>query len=109
MNILDPPKTYIDFRCALHGIPDDEINQKKRKFYEKANDGAKEEIIKFTNWLIDARIAMILPTEKIEVREADGKKHGRVEEMMIYDIEYWIEGNRIRQKKIYIPLKKDSR
>jgi len=53
------------------------------------------------NWLNEVRQNRRLPHEKIEIRETDGKKRGKVVSLMIMDIEYWIEGGTIKQRKIY--------
>ena len=103
MNIFDPPKVYVDFRCALHGIRDDDIGEAQRKFY-RANPGAREKIIQFLNWLYNARHEWTLPVERIQIRELDGRKHGRVSRMMIYDIEYFEHENQIKERRIYIPI-----
>jgi len=103
MDILNPPKSYIEFRCAIHRLVDKEIDDAKVKFY-KTFPNVKEEILNFFNWLYEARNKMSLPVEKIEIRESDGHKHGKVKTMMIYDIEYWREGGEIKQRKIYIPF-----
>jgi hypothetical protein len=54
--------------------------------------------------MIEQRNNFSLLVERIEVREADHKKHGNIISMMIYDIEYWIEGGEIKQRKIYVRL-----
>jgi len=100
MNILEPFKSYIDFRCYTHGLSGPELSNAQEKFYKKHSD-YKGEIIKFSNWLKEQREGLLLPFEKIEIREQDGKKHGRVVEAMIFDIEYWIENNQVKRRKIY--------
>jgi hypothetical protein len=100
-NILKPPRNYVDYRCATHGLSGDELVTAQEKFYKKRHSD-RPEICKFFNWMIESRNNLSLPVEKIEVREKDGKKHGRVIPLMIYDIEYFIEGGEIKQKKIYI-------
>jgi hypothetical protein len=101
MNILKPPKNYIDYRCYVHGLSGQELVDAQAKFYKKHPEW-RPEIINFFNWMIEQRNLGLLPVEKIEVRENDGKKHGRVVSAMIYDIEYWIENNKIKQRKVYI-------
>jgi hypothetical protein len=101
MDLLNPPKNYIDFRCYVHGLSGPELSDAQRRFYQKHSE-SKGEIIRFSNWLKNQQENWLLPVEKIEVREHDGKKHGRVIEAMIYDIEYWIEDNQIKQRKIYM-------
>jgi len=100
MNILNPPKNYIDFRCAVHGLDGREYDEAKAKFYKAFN--CKEEVVGFYNWLCEEKQKMSLPVEKIEVREGDHKKHGRVVPMMIYDIDYWREHGTIKQRKTYV-------
>ena len=100
MNILNPPKNYIDFRCAVHGLDGREYDEAKAKFYKAFN--CKEEVVGFYNWLCEEKQKMSLPVEKIEVREDDHKKHGRVVPMMIYDIDYWREHGTIKQRKTYV-------
>lgn len=106
MNILSPPKNYIDFRCAIHGLEGREYDEAKAKFYKAFN--CKEEVISFYNWLCEARQKMSLPVEKIEVREGDHKKHGQVVPMMIYDIDYWREHGTVKQRKIYVMLERPA-
>lgn len=106
MDILNPPKNYIDYRCAIHGKDGAEFEEARRKFYK--NFPCEEEIKKCFNWLRTARDNMNLPQEKIEVKESDSKKHGRIVLMMIYDIEYWREAGQVKQRKIYIPYRDAS-
>ena len=101
MNILNPPKSYIDYRCYVHGLSGSELIAAQDRFYRK-HDESRAEICTFFNQIIQARENRSLPVEKIEVREPDGKKYGNVVSMMIYDIEYWIENGRIRQSKIHM-------
>ncbi len=103
MNIIDPPDIYKQYRCALHGVPDDDIREAQRKFY-RANPGARDKIIQFLEWIYRARHEGTLPVERIQIRESDGKKHGRISRMMIYDIEYFEQENQIRERKVYIPI-----
>jgi len=101
MNILNPSKNYIDYRCAVHRKEGDDLEKAKKKFYKTFN--CEEEINQCFNRLYEQRNNMTLPIEKIEIREGDGKKHGNVIAMMIYDIEYWRENKEIKKRKIYIP------
>jgi hypothetical protein len=102
MDILNPPKNYIDFRCAVHGKEGLDLEEAKRKFY-KAFD-CEEEIKNFCTRLQRARNEMLLPVEKVQTFEGDHKKHGNVESLMIFDIEYWREGGAIKHRKIYMRL-----
>lgn len=104
MDILNPPKNYINYRCATHEKEGTEYDEARKKFYKEFK--CKEEIIQCFNWLHEARNSRTLPVEKIEIREDDGLKHGRVVPMMIYDIEYWREGDIVKQRKIYMPLER---
>ena len=101
MDILNPPKNYIDYRCYVHGLSGQELSSAQEKFYKKHSE-YKGEIQRFFDWMENQRNIWALPYEKIEVREQDGKKHGRVVSGMIYDIEYWIENNQVKWRKIYI-------
>jgi hypothetical protein len=101
MDLLNPPPSYIRFRCFLHGVPGDEVEARTRTFY-KQNAGTRDEIRQFSNWLHRARNERSLPCEKVEIRELDGKKHGRVVPMMLFDIEYWEQEGRIHSRKIYM-------
>ena len=102
-NIFNPPKVYIDYRSYVHGLSGTDLTNAQEKFYKK-NAQHKTEICKFFNWMIEQRNNFSLLVERIEVREADHKKHGNIISMMIYDIEYWIEGGEIKQRKIYVRL-----
>ena len=99
MDILKPPQSYIEFRCAIHGLQDKDMEDAKSKFYRKFQD-SKQEILNFFNYLYRVRNEMSLPIEKI-VRKGELNS----ESMMIYDIEYWKEDGETKQRKIYIPLK----
>ena len=101
MNLLSPPKSYIDFRCYVHGLSGAELGPAQEKFYRKHPE-FKGEIVSFCHWIDQQRAEWLLPIEKIEVRENDGKRHGRVVSAMIFDIEYWIENNSVKQRKIYM-------
>ena len=101
MNILNPPKSYINLRCELHDSGSIETKKSIREKFLKDNPGAKEEIAEFVGYMDDVRADSTLPVERIEVREADGKKHGQVLPMMIYDIEYWIQGGKVKMRKLY--------
>ena len=100
MNILNPPKSYVDYRCYIHGLSGLELSNSQEKFYKK-NSEYRGEISRFFNYLDDARQTSSLPFEKIEIRGTDGKKRGKVVSAMIYDIEYWVEGGSIKQRKVY--------
>lgn len=106
MEIFNPPQSYINYRCYVHGLSGSELSISQEKFYKKNSD-QKTEICNCFNWLEIRRIEFSLPYENIEIRESDGKKHGYIMNMMIYDIEYWIETGRLKQRKIYIPIKKE--
>lgn len=101
MDILNPPKCYVDYRCQVHGLEGSDLERARSRFYEKHPD-TKGEISKFFNYLAEARQTWSLPFEKIEIRDSDNKKRGNVLRLMISDIEYWIEGGEIRQRKIYM-------
>jgi hypothetical protein len=116
--IPQPPDIYVKFRAITYGLDQEEYERVSAKFY-KENSG-KQDIIKYRKLL--EKIVMhnfenslnenykiegegISPIEKIEVIEADGKKHGKVKWMMIYDIEYFYHKDKLMQRKLYIPLK----
>jgi len=105
--VFDPPQSYIDYRCYVYGLSGPELAMAQHDFYKKKND-LRPEIIKFHNWLCDMREQCRLPVERIEVREADGKKHGRVESMMIFDIEYYLEGGRVMKRKVYVKWERNK-
>jgi len=102
MDILNPPKNYIDFRCAIHGKEGAELEEAKRKFY-RAFD-CEEEVKTFCNRLQTARNERLLPIEKVQLFEGDHRKHGNIESLMIFDIEYWREGGVIKHRKIFMRL-----
>ena len=101
MDILNPPKSYIDYRCTTNGLSGEELTKSHDRFY-KSRYKEKVEICSFFNWLLKKRQEWSLPFEKIEVHESDGKKRGKVVSMMIVDIEYWVENGEIKQRKIYM-------
>ncbi len=101
MNILNPPKNYIDYQYYVYDLSGPELVAAQTKFYKKHPE-YKTEILKYFKDLETMRYENSLPVEKIEIRENDGLKHGRVVAMMIYDIQYWIENNKLKQRKIYI-------
>ena len=102
-SILDPPKVYIDYRCYVYGLSGTELMSAEQHWF-KTRERVKTEICQFFNWIETQRNNFSLPIEKVEVRGSDGKKHGVVRRMMIYDIEYWIQGGQIKSRKSYIPL-----
>jgi hypothetical protein len=101
MNILNPPKSYVNLRCELHDPGSVEAKKSIREKFFKDNPGSKEEIGEFVEYLDNARGDGTMPIERIEVREADGTKHGNILPMMIYDIEHWIQGDKIKMRKLY--------
>ena len=106
MDILNPPQSYINWRCATHNwerssdSTPEEFKRIRNKFYAEFPD-TEDEIIRFCNWLINARNEGSLPIERFEIRESDGKLHGRVVSGMIYDIEYWRDKGQVKRRKIY--------
>ncbi len=101
MDILNPPRCYIDYCCYIHGLSGPELVAAQERFYKK-NQDSKTEICQFINWLNSARQEWRLPFESREIYEGDKKKHGHVCRLMISEIEYWIEGEQIKQRKIYM-------
>lgn len=101
MSILNPPKSYVDYRCYIHGLSGNELISAQDKFYKK-NYEYRGEISRFLNYIDESRQFGNLPFEKVEIKDLDGKKRGNIQNIMIYDIEYWIEGGRIKQRKIYM-------
>jgi hypothetical protein len=75
MDILNPPKAYVDYRCAVYGLEGAMFESAENRFYKNYGEGFKEEICKFFNWLNKARQDRILPFEHIEIRDYDEKKH----------------------------------
>jgi hypothetical protein len=113
-----PPTTYIEFKALTYGLDQEEYEKIKRKFLKEHN--CKKEIEDYSrlfesiiNYNYENSISPnynfigegITPIEKIELIEADGKKHGNVKWMMIYDIEYFYHKDKLIQRKLYIPLK----
>jgi hypothetical protein len=103
-SILNPPKSYIDYRCITHEMNGPELESIQKKFFRDKNEMQKE-VKTFFNWIIEQRNELKLPIERIRRRYPNGKEDLEAQYMMIYDIEYWLEGGRIMQKKIYLPLK----
>jgi len=101
MDILNPPEVYIKYRCAVHGLSGQELILAQERFYKKQPE-SRTEICQFFNRLEEERNNNNLPFERIEVRDSDRKRHGHVVKMMIYDIEYWIEGGNIKKRKTYL-------
>ena len=110
MDILNPPKSYIDWRCTIHDWENNPNNTKeqfdsiRKKFYEKKEyEGCENEILEFCRWLHKARNEMSLPIEGVAIRE-DGIKTRQICRMMIYDIYYWRKEGKLWWQKQYIPL-----
>lgn len=107
MDILNPPKSYIDWRCSTHDWEVDpnstveEFESIQKKFYKQFN-GVRDEIETFCKELELARRSRSLPIEKIELREGDGKKRGNVVPAMIHDIQYWRVKRNLFKRKIYM-------
>ncbi len=99
MNILNPPKSYIEYRATLYGLDDPkDIQDAKTRFYNTFKD-SKAEISQFFNELQTSRDNNSLPVERIEDRYTK-----KVIPMMIYDIEYFRMVKQLKQRKVYIPL-----
>ncbi len=75
----------------------------QKKFY-RDRAGDSKEIKEFFNWMVEQRNKEALPVERIRRVRPDGTKDPEAENMMIYDIEYWLEGGRIMNRKIYMPF-----
>ncbi len=99
-SILNPPKSYVEFRIATHEKTSTQLEQARLDFYGKHKD-CKREIIEFINWLEEERQNRTLPVERILVPGT-----GKSIRMMIYDIEYWYEKGKLRQRKVYLPLER---
>ena len=93
-DILNPLINWIDFKCAIHGVENEYLEDAKRKFYKQ--NKCEEEITQFMNWLDRSRNQGTLPYEKIEVYP------GKVVKIMIWDIEYWHEYGKMKKRKIYL-------
>ena len=95
MDILNPPESYKKYRCAVRGLSGGELTLAQERFYKKDPE-SRAEICIFFDWLEEQRTNFSLPFERINV------KNGHSEKIMIFDIEYWIEGGKLKQKKIYL-------
>ena len=95
MNVLDPPESYIRYRCATRSLSGQELTLAQERFYKKEFD-SRAEISQLFDWLEQQRADVSLPYERIVV------KNGHSERLMIYDIEYWNQGGRIVKRKIYL-------
>ena len=120
--IPEPPESYVEFKCLIYGLDDEERQHALRGLYKK-NPEWKREIAGYMIKLVNIRnhnmswaeMALaedhlrfqgpgIPPVEKIEIRESDGKKHGNTQWMLIVDFDYWREDDALKRRKIYIPL-----
>ena len=102
-SILNPPQNYIDFRCVTHGMNGPELEMTQKKFFRDKAE-VQRDVKDFFNWIIEQRDAMKLPVERIRRKYPGGREDSETKDMMIYDIQYWLEGGRIKQRKIYMPL-----
>jgi len=119
--IPKPPKSFIEFCCLTRGLDDDERRTALQRFYRNSPEW-KAEIGDYLKRLLEIRNHNIenclvfnnkfsgrdddfIPIKKIEVREADFKKHGTVRWMLIIGFEFWREEEKLKMRKIYIPLK----
>lgn len=119
--IPEPPPDYISWIRMTLGIRDDvEAINKKRRQLNKESEGASEIIRTYcrkleginahnTEWAEMALAVMsleeisfsgegIIPIMRIETREADKRKHGEVEWMLITGFEFWEDGNQSKRR-----------
>lgn len=127
IRIPDPPESYIEFKCLIQGLEEDERQYALKGLYKK-NPEWKREIAAYMVRLYHIRnhnmawaeMALaedhvrfqgpgISPIEKIEIRESDRKKHGRSTWMLIVDFEYWREDGELKRRKIYISLDPEAK
>jgi hypothetical protein len=80
-----------------------ELESVQKKFFRDKNEMQKE-VKTFFNWIIEQRNELKLPIERIRRRYPNGKEDLEAQDMMIYDIEYWLESGSIQKRKIYMPL-----
>jgi len=99
-SILNPPAEYVDFRIATHGKTDIDLMAAIKEFFKK-NPETYRAIVSFMNWLQDARNSFSLPRERVEI-SVSGHRKGNVTEMMIYDIEYWVQSGKRMSRKVYM-------
>lgn len=123
--IPDPPESYKEFKSFLSrhsGSPD--YSQYLNRFYNKF-PRAEKEISSYLPTLQRIRILNmellnqrnphffhlyptkgegIQPIERIERREGDGKFHGKVWTMLIFDFDFIFKKDQFETRKIYIPL-----
>ena len=95
MEILNPPKSYIDYRCYTYGLSGPEVTSAQERFFRK-NPDSKAEIGVFCEWLNKARNEGTLPIEQIVITKGNATK------MMIFDVEYWIQGGKVWKRKLYL-------
>jgi hypothetical protein len=110
------------------GIEDrPDLLDQKRRMLNKELEGATKEVNKYEfllgkinehndGW---AELALVLdqasfvgegiaPIEKIEIKEADYKKHGGVQWMLVIGFEFWRVEEVMKSKKIYFPLNPEA-
>lgn len=113
----------------IRGIEDrPELLDQKRRMLNKELEGATKEVNKY-EYLLEkineqngkwAELALVLdqvsfvgegiaPIEKIEIKEADYKKHGGVQWMLVMGFEFWRVEEVMKNKKIYFPLNPEAK
>jgi hypothetical protein len=124
--IPEPPESYIEFKCLIYGLDDEERQHALRGLYKKNPEWKREiggymiKLLNIKNHNVSwAEMALaedhltfqgsgIPPVEKIEIRQSDGKKHGQSQWMLIIDFDYWRQEGEPKRRKIYIPLDPES-
>ncbi len=124
--IPEPPEIYRKWRCLIRGDEDkseqlgkamrtlerqykddDPINKVEQ--YEKGLRSILDHNLKWAELALAAdqvefKEEGMAPIEKIEIREADWKKHGNTQWMLIFGFEFWMDDEKMKRRKIYIPL-----
>jgi hypothetical protein len=127
--IPEPPEIYKSWKAMIRGIEDrPDLLDQKRRMLNKELEGATKEVKKYEYLLGKindqngawAELALVLdqisfigegitPIEKIEIKEADYKKHGGVQWMLVTGFEFWRVEEIMKNKKIYFPLNPEAK
>jgi len=124
--VPEPTELYKKWRCLIWGDEDkpeqlekgrrtlkkeyqDDDAVKKIEEYEKKLKGIVNHNIQWAEMAlainkIDFDGEGMAPVEKIEVKETDKKKHGNTQWMLIVGFEFWMDEERTKSRKLYIPL-----
>jgi hypothetical protein len=106
-------------KLLIHGLDDEERKEAMKGFYKGRENWKKEigDYISRLRKIAEHNISNLMrwndlsptgqglfPLEKIEVKEMDGKKHGKSVWMLLVDFDFYEERDKVRRQKIYIPL-----